>query len=143
MAKAKAGGPRLRRETAFLRETVLKHSKGTVRLFRNTVGAGFIGPHVYPGDGMVVITRPTRVKFGLGSGTSDLIGWRSRVIRPDDVGYRIAQFVAIEGKSASGVATQQQIDFLRLVWDSGGCAGVARTDEDVVAILKGGPFDAK
>lgn len=136
-----AFGTRLRTETKLLRDTELKHSRGTARLFRNTVGVGFVGQHFFTADGSVVIPRPTRVTFGLGTGTSDLIGWKSKIIQPSDVGTRIAQFVALEGKSSVGKLTKMQRAFLRLAWDSGALAGVVRDDVDVSEVLAGGAFN--
>jgi hypothetical protein len=129
--------PRLRQETKLLNNIRLKHSHGTTRLFRNTVGAGYVGQAFFMQDGSVVIPRPARVTFGLGPGTSDLIGWCEHVITPEDVGARVAQFVAIECKSKSGRANKQQKAFLELAWDHGALAGIARSLEDVEQILNG------
>ncbi len=141
-SRSKAAGPRLRKETKLLTDARAKFSRGTSRLFRNNVGAAFVGPHYWLPDGSVVITKPTRIQYGLGVGTSDLIGWRSRIIHEADVGFRMAQFVAIEGKSPAGKATETQSAFLTTVWEHGGLAGVARSEEDFAAILAGRPYRA-
>ena len=81
------------------------------------------------------------MRYGLGQsgasrvvGTSDLIGWRSRVITPDMVGQTIAQFVAIEVKDR-GRATPEQLTWLDAVTRAGGLAGVARSPDDARTIL--------
>jgi hypothetical protein len=113
------------------------YSRGNVRLFRNNVGAAFMGPHLWTGDGAVVVTRPTRVKFGLAEGSPDLVGWRSRVITQDMVGCRIAQFVGIEVKSSQGRASPTQRAFLKQLADHGGLVGVARTEAQAERVLRG------
>jgi hypothetical protein len=140
--KFRTDGSRLRLESKLLNDTRLLHSHGTSRLFRNTVGAAYVGEAFHMADGSVVIPRPTRITYGLGPGTSDLIGWKSRIIQPGDVGFRMAQFVALEGKSPAGRCTEGQRDFLRLAWDSGALAGVVRDLNDVQLVLAGGPFNA-
>jgi hypothetical protein len=99
---------------------------GPVRLFRNQVGMAF------GADGR-------SVQFGLCPGSSDLIGWRSIVITPGMVGTTIAQFAAVEVKSARGKPRDDQVAFIEAVRRAGGCAGVARSVEDTQAITGGAP----
>lgn len=94
-----------------------------VRLFNNPVG-------------LLYTEAGAPVKAGLGTGTSDLVGWRSVVITPEMVGQRIAQFVAIETKApAGGHRRQEQKNFVKIVNDMGGRAGFARSIEEAQAIV--------
>jgi hypothetical protein len=136
MGRQKADGIRLRREHKLLNELRVKHSRGAIRLFRNTVGAGFVGPHYWHGDGTVTVIRPQRITFGLCPGSSDLIGWRSRLITQADVGTRIAQFVAIEGKTPQGRTTFMQEGFIAQAAEAGAIAGVVRSEDDFLALLR-------
>lgn len=86
-----------------------------------------------PGD--VVIRQGRPLHAGLCVGSSDLIGWRSRVITPEMVGQTIAQFVAIEVKSPTGRTTPQQDQFLSQIKAVGGCGGVARCVDAANALL--------
>ncbi len=95
-----------------------------VRLFRNNVGT------CTTADGRFV-------RFGLCPGSSDLIGLKSVTVTPDMVGKTIALFVAVEVKTPRGRVTDEQQRFLDFVQRSGGCAGVARSVEDVEKILEG------
>ena len=61
-------------------------------------------------------------------GSSDLIGYR----QVDG----IAQFVALEVKSATGRPTAQQVQFLDHINAVGGLAGIARSVDDAAAILQ-------
>ena len=63
--------------------------RGAVRLWRNNTGA-------------LVDQQGRFVRFGLCKGGSDLIALRSIEIRPELVGQRLAQFVALEVKTAQG-----------------------------------------
>jgi hypothetical protein len=75
------------------------------------------------------------VRFGLCKGSSDLIGLRVLEITPELVGQRLAQFVALEVKTAQGVLSQEQRAFLRLVKDLGGVAAVCRSVEEAEQLL--------
>jgi len=135
--KTQTGRVQLRTESKILKKIQGFLSKGNIRLFRNNVGSAFLGSYVWS-DGAVVIPNPQRVTYGLCEGSSDLIGWRSRIVTEDMVGKRIAQFVAIEVKSAVGRPTKTQAAFIDTVRNAGGLAGIARNENEAVAILVGG-----
>ena len=90
--------------------------RGPVRLWRNNTGA-------------MVDQQGRFVRFGLCKGSSDLIGLRSVVVAPEMVGKRLAQFVALEIKTARGVVSPEQRAFLALVEQLGGVAAVCRSVE--------------
>ena len=121
---------------------LLAHGSGPVRLWRNNVGTGWAGQAtritagnlqalargLRPGD--VVIRGGRPLHAGLCVGSSDLIGYR----QVDG----IAQFVALEVKSATGRPTAQQTAFLDHIRSAGGCAGIVRSVEDAQQILTRG-----
>ena len=94
---------------------------GSVRLFRNNTGA-------------LLDMQGRLVKFGLCKGSSDLIGFRSITITPDMVGQKIAVFSAIEVKD-KGKATVDQKNFINIINNAGGYAGVAKNVNDAKKIL--------
>ena len=96
--------------------------RGAVRLWRNNTGA-------------LVDQQGRFVRFGLCKGSSDLIGLRSLEITPELVGLRLAQFVALEVKTAQGVLRPEQQAFLRLVQQLGGVAAVCRSVEEAEQLL--------
>lgn len=104
------------------RSTMVCATECGSRVFRNNVG-------------MFWTKRGVPVRCGLCTGSSDLIGWRSLMITREMVGTRIAQFVAIEVKTAKGRATPDQKNFMGQVNDAGGCAFIARNDDDVREVL--------
>ena len=119
---------------------LLACGSGNVRLWRNNVGTGWAGQatKVTPGNlrtvsqalrpGDVVIRQGRPLHAGLCVGSSDLIGYR--------VVDRVAQFVALEVKSATGRPTAQQVQFLDHINAVGGLAGIARSVDDAASILR-------
>lgn len=100
----------------------LKLSKGPVRLFRNNTGA-------------LRDERGQLVRYGLCSGSSDLIGFRQVTITPDMVGQQLAVFAAVEVKAPNGRPTAEQEAFLAMVQHFGGMAGIARSVEEAAQLL--------
>jgi len=127
-------------EHVIQQQILLAHGSGTTRLWRNNVGTGWagqatqitksnaftIGQTLRPGD--VVIRQGRPLHAGLCKGSSDLIGYRQI--------DGIAQFVALEVKSATGRATAEQTLFLDHITAAGGLAGIARSVDDAAAILQ-------
>ena len=120
-------------------QILLAHGSGSVRLWRNNIGVGWAGQatKVTPGNlrsiaaalrpGDVVIRQGRPLHAGLCVGSSDLIGYR----QVDG----LAQFVALEVKSATGRATKEQSQFLEHITAAGGCAGVVRSVGDADLVL--------
>lgn len=144
MARKRAD--RVESEKQIMHRTMIAMSDAGSRLFRNHVGVAFQGQpirfsapatiHVEPGD--VLIKQARTVTAGLITGSADLIGWTQREIGEYDLGKLIAQFTAVEVKSADGDVEPEQQQFLEVVRDSGGCAIVARSAEQAVERLKQG-----
>ena len=133
-------------DTAFLNRMLLACSRGPVRLFRNSVGIGWIGKTervtratsvmVYPGD--VVIRKARALHAGLTEGSGDLIGWESRTIHPEHVGQTWAVFASVEGKQGSDRLRPAQIVWRDQVRAAGGIADAARSPEEAKAMFLGG-----
>ena len=70
--------------------------------------------------------RGQYVHFGLCTGSSDLVG----IVPPS------GRFLAIEVKTPTGVATKEQLSFLRMVNESGGIGFIARSVEEAIEKLK-------
>ncbi|MBF0094600.1 MAG: VRR-NUC domain-containing protein [Alphaproteobacteria bacterium] len=118
-------------ESAILKATLLRASRFGMRLFRNQVGAGVAGVILREVEPGVFLVRGRRVTMGLCTGSSDLIGWKPVTITSDMVGSRVASFVALETKSASGRATPEQINFIDRVLEAGGISAIVRAPEDI------------
>lgn len=122
-------------EQAVVQSVRANLSNGDVRVFRNNVGEAWQGEVAFKTATTITLKNPRRVNFGLCEGSSDLIGLKSVVITPDMVGSKVAVFVALEGKSATGRPTEEQAAFLAMVIKAGGIAGVFRSLDDAKGIL--------
>lgn len=110
-------------EAAIQQQVRLALARAGAVAFRNNVGQ-----YTDPKTG-----RP--IRYGLGVGSSDLIGWTPVVVTPDMVGKTVALFTAVEVKTQSGRPTDAQLNFIAQVLKAGGLAGIARSAEEAVAIL--------
>jgi hypothetical protein len=120
---------------------------GDRRLWRNNVGLGWTGAatritagnirgvaaSLQPGDVVIRAARPLHA--GLCVGSSDLIGYRSLVVGPEHLGQRIAQFAAVEVKSATRGPSTEQRQFINHITEAGGRAGIARSVADADALM--------
>ena len=89
-----------------------------IKTFRNNVGA--------------IKDRNNRlVRYGLVTGSADLIGWQSVVITEAMVGQRFARFLSIEVKTPIGRLSPEQSTWQAAVQKAGGIAVVARSVDDV------------
>lgn len=83
-----------------------------VRLFRNPVG-------------MAYFSNGSPVHFGLCVGSSDLIGYTAT-----------GRFIAIEVKTPTGRATDEQLAFIEAVRKVGGIAFIAHSVEEAIALVR-------
>jgi hypothetical protein len=103
-------------------------SENNGRLFRNNVGEAWAGKSkwVLTNIGkLFTLLSPSRIKFGLTEGSSDLIGWKTIEITPDLIGRKIAVFWAVEEKTGRDTLSEEQANFLNQVSSSGGIAELA------------------
>lgn len=78
-----------------------------------------------------------KVRAGLqAAGASDLIGFTPVMVTSDMVGKTIAVFTAIETKTSTGSASQEQTNYVNFVSNNGGYAGIARSPEEAKKIMK-------
>ena len=97
-------------------------------LFRTNAGEFWQGKRVYSQEfGQPVLVNLKKVE-GLPKGFSDLCGCR----RSD------GRFIAIECKSATGVPSKEQLQFLLAMEEAHALAGVARSAEDAIKIIERG-----
>lgn len=133
------------KEQNVLKTIMLAVCNGPRRLWRSNAGQGWTGDVIRntrstpmtvtigPGDVVIRNPRPFRAGF---KGLSDLTGYTSVKVRPEDVGKTVAVFSAVEVKAARGRETQDQRAFIDRVQQAGGFAGIARCEEDAEAILR-------
>jgi NAD dependent epimerase/dehydratase family enzyme len=114
------------REANILAESrIAIGSDPDVRLFRNNVG---VFRRMYTEE---------KVRCGLCPGSGDLIGWRTIEVTPDMVGQRIAVFISAEAKAPYGPTNPEQAQFIKVVRDMGGRAGIFRTPSELRELTLG------
>jgi hypothetical protein len=108
-----------------------------VCMFRANVGQAWTGSSVQRlPNGDLLIKDPRPFQTGLPTGFSDLFGFVKHTVTADDIGRHIAVFAAVEVKTKTGKATDKQQAFIRAVQAAGGRAGLARSAEDAVSIVR-------
>ena len=106
-------------------EIRLALSRAGATLFRNNQGLAWYGA-----------ARDQPVKYGLGVGTGDLIGWVPVVITPDMVGKTIAVFTSVEIKRpVGGRPADEQKNFILRVCEAGGFAGFASSGDEALLVI--------
>jgi len=111
-------------ETPILRRVMVALAKMGARVFRNQVGTYELKAGGY-------------LSSGLCKGSSDVVGWQTVFVTPEMVGRKIAVFVAIEVKTPTGRITVEQQQFLNVVDEAGGIAGIARSPEEAISLIRG------
>lgn len=121
-----------------IQNTIRNALAGHALIFRANVGQAWAGSSVerLPGN-RVLIHGARPFSTGLPPGFSDLFGLVSVEITPDMVGKRVAVFTALEVKTASGRASDKQLAFIDAVNNNGGRAGVVRSADDAMRVIKG------
>jgi len=105
-----------------------------IRMWRNQRGLMWVGTIKSRTPKLLILENYRRYEVGLCNGASDLIGIKRTVVTPEMVGQVVGVFSAIEVKDETG-ATKEQINFLRLVRELGGNAGVAHGPAEAGEIL--------
>ncbi len=108
-----------------------------LRLWTNDNGTCFRGKLTRsPENPSCAVVRDLRwLKYGLGEGISDIIGFKSKEVTTEMVGKPVAIFCAVEVKTPDDRTTDEQANFIKLVNDMGGIAGVAYSVEEADKIL--------
>lgn len=127
------------------RECWKEFGKAGSKMFRINTGKAWAGKGARQPDGSVVIPYPQHITVGLGyvdnsavAGVSDLIGWTKVTITPEMVGKTVAVLTCGEAKRLKGgKVSGDQKDWIELVNNDGGIAGVMRTAVDVRALIDG------
>jgi hypothetical protein len=94
-----------------------------IKMFRQNVGA-----YKDPRSGRVI-------RYGLATGSADLIGWQTVTITEAMVGQRFARFLSVEVKTPTGRLSPEQETWRAAVLKAGGIAIVARSVDDIAFLV--------
>lgn len=115
-------------------------SEAGILNFRVNVGTGWTGSRVsrttLRGQPVAIIENPRPFSTGLPEGFSDILAAVQVEITPDMIGKTLAVFAVVEVKSSTGRATAQQKKFIETISNAGGLAGIARSADDAMKIVK-------
>lgn len=115
-----------------------EHGAGTY--FRANVGRGWTGVEaIRLQNGDVLIKQARPLDTGLPKGFPDLFGITEVLITPEMVGKTIGVFTGLEAKAPKGKVSDAQKNVLEAIIKKGGIAGVFRSPEEAVSIVKFGP----
>ena len=124
-------------ESAIQNEIRLALPRVGATAFRANVGMAYTGDDVIRlANGDVLIKNPRPFNTGLPPGFSDLFGFALVTITEDMVGKNMPVFMAIEVKTSKGRVSEAQRNFIEFMVKNGCLAGVARSVEDAVNIVK-------
>jgi len=113
-------------ETQIQRRIMLSLSEAGCTVWRNETSGAWLGKIIHKAGNQVTIANAHMMVFGLAVGGSDIVG-----ISPN------GKFLAVEVKTATGRATKEQLAFIEAVRAAGGIAGIARNEQDALALISG------
>jgi hypothetical protein len=80
--------------------------------------------------GVATTANGAVIRYGLCTGSADLIGITPLRITPEMVGHTVGVFTAIEVKTPTGRPTKEQVNFIEHVQSQGGLASICREPSD-------------
>lgn len=105
--------------------------------FRTNVGQAWTGNNVHKNiDGSITIHNPRPFQSGLPTGFSDLLIIQPIIVTPAMVGQQIAAACFLEVKTKNRKPTREQLNFLEQMSRLGAKAGVVRSADDAIQILR-------
>ena len=113
-------------ETKIQNLILMALSKAGCLVFRNESAGAWVGKVLHKDANQVTLTDARMIRFGLAVGSADIIG-----IAP------CGRFLAIEIKTSKGRPTKEQLRFIEAVNNAGGIAGIARSVEDALKLIRG------
>ena len=112
-------------ETKLQARIMLALSEAGCTVWRNESALAWVGRVIHQQGDTVTLAGARRLRAGLCTGSSDLIG----IHKPT------GRLVAIEVKTSTGRATPEQRTFIDAVLAAGGIAGIARSPEEALSLL--------
>lgn len=124
------------KESIVQQHIMLALSQEGVIVWRNETAGAWVGRQIHTSHGQVTLADSRMIQAGLCKGSSDLVCIKPTVITQDMVGKTVGVFTAIEVKTEKGRATSDQNKFIEGVKAAGGIAGIARSVNDALELIK-------
>ena len=122
------------KESGLIRDILIAASNVGGRLFRANSGMGWTGRKaIHTPKGLYI--KDPRPFHGMPKGHPDLAGWTTVKITPEMVGRSVAIYTAIECKTPNTAVTKQQKQFISVVKQAGGIAGLAKSTDEFQNLL--------
>lgn len=115
-------------ETKIQNSILLALSKAGCTCWRVETSGAWVGKQIHSDGDQVTLTNARMFQTGLCKGGSDIIG----------IKHETGQFIAIEVKTPKGRPTKEQLRFIEAVNKAGGIAGIARSVEDALELIRRG-----
>jgi len=115
-------------ETRIQNRILLALSEAGCTVWRNETAGAWVGKQIHRDGDQVTLTNAHMMTFGLAVGSSDIIGIHNATGR----------FLAIEVKTPKGRPTKEQLRFIEAVRAAGGIAGIARSVEEALDLIRRG-----
>lgn len=113
-------------ETKIQTAIMIALSEAGCTVFRNETAGVWVGKVIHrDAGGTVTLGNARPMRAGLMVGSSDIIG-----VGPD------GRFLAIEVKTKTGRASTEQKTFIDIINKSGGIAGIARSVEEALDLIR-------
>lgn len=125
-------------ETKIQNRTLLALSDAGCTVWRVETAGVWLGKVIHKDGDTVTLTNARMMQSGLCKGGSDIIGITPVTITPDMVGQTVGVFTAQEVKTPKGRPTKEQLRFIEAVRNAGGIAGIARSPEEALDLIRHG-----
>ena len=106
-------------------EIMLALSEAGCLVWRNETAGAWVGRIIHQEAASITLAGARMIQVGLCMGSADIIG-----VAPD------GRFLAVEVKSKTGRASTQQLNFINAINHRGGIAGIARSAEEALNLIK-------
>lgn len=123
-------------EKELLAHARLEATKIGGRLWRNQSGMAWQGETISKTNNVLHIKNPRPLKSGLTNGASDLIGFYPITITEEHLGKKIAVFWANEIKTKNDKLSNEQLNFLYFISESGGIAWETKFEGSKILVRK-------
>lgn len=128
----------MNQETKIQNAQMLALSDAGCLVFRNETAGCWVGKVIHKDAQTITLKDYRMIKAGLCEGSSDIIGIAPVTITEDMVGQTLGVFLADEVKTPKGRPTKEQLRFIEAVQNAGGIAGIARSVEEALELIRRG-----